>query len=192
MSNRGLLSRSVSTPIPSTIAIEVIGESILTSTAASIVFSSIPATYRHLRLVILGRSSRGDATSDYLNIRFNGDTGNNYDDAFLEQTDTTMSSDSNPADSSILAAQLPTDTGPASAAGAATIDIPGYAQTVLHKSLVGHSQITRGTAAGDIRQTIHGGMWRSTAAINSITLFPQAGGTLAIGTIVTLYGLKGA
>jgi hypothetical protein len=35
-------------------------------------------------------------------------------------------------------------------------------------------------------------LWRSTAAINSIKLYPSSGGSFTSGTTLTLYGIKGA
>jgi hypothetical protein len=60
-------------------ALVLIAEQLLVGTATTITFSSIPNTYRHLRLVAMGRMNAA-TTEDYVYIRFNGDTGSNYDE----------------------------------------------------------------------------------------------------------------
>jgi hypothetical protein len=62
-------------------------ESIATTTvgaggAASVTFSSIPSTYSHLQIRLMGRTNRA-ATLDNVKITFNSDTGANYKAHYL-------------------------------------------------------------------------------------------------------------
>jgi len=52
--------------------------------ASTITFSSIPSTYTHLQLRIIAQTSRSGAITDGMNIQFNGDTGSNYSQHWLQ------------------------------------------------------------------------------------------------------------
>jgi len=52
--------------------------------ASTIQFNSIPQTYTHLQLHIFAQTSRSGAITDGMNIQFNGDTGSNYSQHWLQ------------------------------------------------------------------------------------------------------------
>jgi len=55
----------------------------LGSTAASVTFSSIPATYRDLILIITAQRTGSPVN---VGMRFNGDSGSNYSSVFMTGT----------------------------------------------------------------------------------------------------------
>lgn len=170
-------------------AAQKIAETILGAAAASITFSSIPATFRHLRLEVV---ARGDAalTEVQLRLRFNGDTGANYDwiaSAFLEAD--AQSTSEAVADTFIgLGSNIPAANAPASHAGVVSIFIGDYARTQWHKSAHGMSFHMLAASATNLRNVIGGGRWRSTAAITSLVI-PISSGNYTAGSIFTLWGL---
>lgn len=153
------------------------------SGTASIILSAIPAGYENLRLVLL---SRGSATSNVI-LRFNGDTGANYDDQRVQGTTTVASAVSQPA-----AAGITIGAHPSLTTQAAMMDmiIPGYARTGIMKPLFSSGARFDDLGGGSNYAYATAGNWRNAAAITSLTLFP-ATGTFSAGTVATLYGMKG-
>lgn len=178
------------TQFPSPSGATVIAESVLGS-AGTFDFTAIPATFRHLRLMIAGRSL--DSGSNVINVvlRFNGDSGANYDwneDRILGAT-VTAPADALAQTSIQIVNAMPGQNASADAQGAGTIEIPNYRGTTFAKSVIASFM---GKSAGQsmaMVQTV--GAWRPTAAINRVTVTASAG-TFAAGTVATLYGFGAA
>lgn len=156
---------------------EPIATQTLGSAVASITFSSIPSTYTDL--IIIGNYV---CISNRLSmIRVNGDTGSNYSVTYMGGNG-----------SSGFSGQTSNDTviyGPNNNNVAATgiIQINNYSNTSTYKTI-----LTNGGAAqspGNVGASV--GTWRSTAAINSVTWFPN-GDDWAVGSTFTIYGIKAA
>ena len=147
--------------------------------SASITFSSIPATYTHLQI----RSANRGGSSG--NVRFNGDTGNNYTRHYLEGNGTSGVSGSGTSQPYI---DIFGNTTTASIVAINIIDIFDYANTNKYKTVRNLSGIDEN---GSGYVGIQGGLWMSNSAISSITL-TSAGGNFAQYSSVALYGIKGA
>jgi hypothetical protein len=144
----------------------------LGSAAASVAFSSIPATYRDLILIVNGTTD--SATGLYL--RFNGDTGSNYFTIVMDGLSSGASS----------AAQTGTFTNInyiSNILSTSTAQIMDYSATDKHKTILGRGNagnfIARGGAA----------RWANTAAITSLVAMLDSGRTYAVGTSFSLYGV---
>src|SRR5262245_18450979 len=151
--------------------------------------TSIPATYKHLKLILNLRFGLA-AVADEAAIQFNGDTGaTQYRTAsiynaggsagFLQSGGTTRIVVANLMAASNAAANIFTSM---------VIEIPDYASTTRQKNAIG----TFGPSSDGQTQvgTVSGG-WKSTAAINRIRIYPSNGGTnWKAGSRATLYGLK--
>jgi hypothetical protein len=149
----------------------------LGSAAASITFSSIPGTYTDLRLVIVNLASSVDES-----LTFNGDTGTNYSLTALAGSGVPAASSNNLTSYSKIVSDLIGGAG--SSPHMATFDIFSYAGSTNKSVLVSAAMDSNGT--GYVELTI--GLWRSTAAITSLTL-TSGGGNFATGTIATLWGI---
>ena len=68
------------------------------------------------------------------------------------------------------------------------ISIFNYSNTTTYKSLLGRLNVADYTSG--VTATV--GMWSNTAAINSITIYEQAGAQFNTGRVFTLYGIKAA
>lgn len=156
---------------------EPIATTTLGSAASTITFSSIPATYTDLRLVIIGTTS---ANADP-ELTFNSDTGTNY-------SRTTLGGNGTAADS-VRDTSIPyivnrlvffTSSTPSWQA----FDIFSYAgatnKTVLCEG------VSDANGSGGVGRAV--GLWRSTAAINTVRL-AVSGKTFSSGTTATLYGI---
>jgi hypothetical protein len=142
----------------------------LGGTASSVTFSSIPATYRDLVLVVAGTAS----TLVNVGIRFNGDTGSNYSVVTMVGNGSAASSSSF-TDSFGLAGQLST------VQGNFITQIMDYSATDKHKTHLGRSNLSASSVQG------YASRWADTAAITSFAV--SNAGTFSTGTTFNLYGI---
>jgi hypothetical protein len=162
---------------------EPIATQTLVSGAATITFSSIPATYTDLRLVLV---ATGGAGGVFVGLRFNGDTGSNYSHTYLRGSGSAASSSRETSATRLLimsAAVSLSSTLPA----LSTTDIFSYAGSTFKTSLTQGSIDQNG--GGDVTSFVN--LWRSTSAINSLTILGLNDDFLT-GTTATLYGIKNA
>jgi len=164
-----------------------IAEQILVGTTASVTFSSIPSTFRNLMIHAVCRSNNASLATT-LNMRFNGDTGNNYGCQHVAAQQTTVSAAETVGVSSIQMRDMTAASATASYPSLYTINIPWYAGTTFMKLCAAENEWSNGTASGGVVSFTLKGRWSSTAAINSITLLPGAGSFIA-GSSFALYGL---
>jgi hypothetical protein len=149
----------------------------LGSTTSSVTFSSIPATYRDLILVLSGRTSSGGAMG--VGMRFNSDTGSNYANVYMLGDGTSASSSFGSSDNRM-------DIGFFSGTqGDSTSQIMDYMATDKHKTTLNRYNITpTGTVGRAFR-------WANTAAVTSINVYNASanGEVFAIGSTFNLYGV---
>ncbi len=146
----------------------------LASTASSVTLSSIPQGYTDLVLVVAGNNS-SSTYSPY--IQFNGDTSTNY-------SITSLYGDGSNAASARASNTATAYFGSLGATqGNAIVQIQNYSNTTTNKTA-----LIRINAA-DFRVYASVMLWRSTAAITSLTVFNESPGTFASGTTFSLYGI---
>jgi hypothetical protein len=165
---------------------EPIATTTLGSTAASITFSSIAATYTDLRVICVPINS---GASDYsLVMQVNGDTASNYSQTDLYGTGASALSSQQSAVTYINLTDL---AGYSAKPSLFTADIFSYAgstyKTILTTcSIDQNATLSNGTVARQV------GLWRSTSAITSVTIKNLGATVFAVGTTATLYGIKAA
>lgn len=161
-------------------AYTLISEQVLGSAASSVTFSSIPGTYTDLVLELLAVFGTADTPA----IRVNGDTATNYSATSLEGNLTIAISQRQTSVSRFVAGgfQGRTTTGP----GIIYVHLNSYANTSVYKTLMSReSELTTSLqATGAIT-----GLWRSTAAITSITITTDLGNSYSSGTAARLWGI---
>lgn len=160
-----------------------IAEVVTTGSQATVTFSSIPSTYRDLEMRLSGRGT-ASATDVEVRIRFNSDTGSNYDSLRENRF-----GNSNAASVGYIGpCSLPAATAPASASTVATMSIPNYKGSTFQKSMTCISTAKTGNTVSGIFIQSGGGFWRNTAAITQIDLALSSGNWVD-GSVVSLYGL---
>ena len=168
------------------ITYEPIATTTLSSAATTHTFSSIPATYTDLKLILTLRSTGAYGGNTGL-FYFNGNnTGSNYNEAWLKGNGTAASASrsfSNPYFSNTL--DCPAASSTAGQYSLVIIDILGYRGSTYKTVLSQTSNDKNGS--GTILSAIH--LWNNTAAITSVSIGMGAGEQLAIGTTATLYGI---
>ena len=168
----------------------LIEEKEATGTVASFDFTSIPSIYKHLKIFLAGR---GDNSSDFVSLllRFNGDTGNYYDhvEFYIASDGTEANNDSGGIGYSYMYLwRIPAATGISGMVGSSEISVFNYASTSFFKNIHTMNLCQEDTADNIIEAKWLNGIWRKTAAINQITIYPAAG-NFAAGSIASLYGL---
>lgn len=157
--------------------------------SASYDFTDISGGFTHLQLRIYGRC--GDASSQQaVQVRFNGDSGNNYDYLLWYITSAGLSQFQTNAAAQALAGIIPGSTAGASLFSSSIVTIPDYVQTTGNKTLHVEASHKIGTGGTDLTAYHITGFWRSSVAINQITLTPAAGAFIA-GSRADLYGIPG-
>ena len=157
----------------------------LGSTTASITFSSIPSTYKHLQI-------RGISAGDQnvgVRCRFNGDTASNY--AFHEiqagagyGTAVYGTNGTSQTSIQLLDQQLGNSTN----FNTSITDVLDYTSTNKNKTTRTLTGVKGGT--GGFWYLISGLWYKTPESITSVTLYPFTGNFVA-NTTFALYGIKG-
>jgi len=160
----------------------------VSSATPTITFSSIPATYTHLQLRFIARSSRTQ-TQGYIMTRFNGDSGTNYSRHTVEGNGAAAESYAEYTVSYGSLYEIPAANATANIFGAGVVDILDYANTNKYKTLRASQGDDRN---GGGRIYLYSGLWQNTAAITSIVLTEYNGFNFEQYSSFALYGIKGA
>ncbi len=160
-----------------------IGDIALDSTQA---FTSIPGTYSDLRVVLLARGTQAAATVN-VGLRFNSDSGTNYESNLGNLANNTFASAATASQDNVLLSVFPGSTAVANRAGYSYIDIPEYAGA-FHKIGMAQSGVIYDTAAANYVSQWRSFQWRNTAAITRIDVIISAG-AFAAGSTARLYGI---
>jgi hypothetical protein len=151
-----------------------------TGSSNIITFTSIPATYTDLVLVIDGEGTSPSASQD-ITIRFNNDTSSTYSETYLRGDGSTASSGrySEPYLTSASSWRSGRRYNH-------IVNIMNYANTTTYKTTL----VRTNYAGGDIAALAI--LWRATpAAINRVDVNIN-NGNYASGSTFTLYGIKAA
>jgi hypothetical protein len=151
-----------------------------TGSSASVTFSSIPATYTDLVLIVSGTLVSGGDSG--VELRFNGTSPSSS-----SYSGTTIGGDGSSASSSRQSNVAACNSGliSSTAVGNSIIHIMNYANTTTYKTVLGRGNLPHLLT----RATVY--LWRDTpAAINQVQVL--AGGNFSTSTTFTLYGVKSA
>jgi len=163
-----------------------IANTTLAGSAGSISFTSIPGHYAHLLVEAYLRSDFA-AVNPGVGLRFNSDLAANYDYQQLEASAASPVGGEVFAATSIDAGGVPGSTAGANLFSALRMLIPHYAQASNNKAVLCCSAHKSGTSSGAMEVRRAAGFWRSSAAIEDITLVPT--GNFVAGCRATLIGL---
>jgi hypothetical protein len=157
-----------------TITYIALGNITLGGSAASVTFSSIPATYRDLVLVVNGTTTSGSTANSW--IRFNGDTGSNYSYVRILGDGSSVSSSASTGNNYLTTGDIN------SAIFTSVIHIMDYSATDKHKTALSKT----GNVSAYLGAYV--GRWANTAAITSVLVSNQSG-DFTSGTTFALYGI---
>jgi hypothetical protein len=161
---------------------DLLETTILNTSAASVTFSNLNnySNYKHLQIRGLANCS-----SDTF-IRFNGDTGANYNDHVLRGIGTSVQSTNLGTGSEIPIVFQDYDSGSGNRFGAGVVDILDFSNTSKYTTVRAFAGNTNVDVYPQI--CLQSGLWRNTAAVTSITI--SAGSSIAAKSRFSLYGIK--
>jgi hypothetical protein len=167
---------------------------------SAITFSSIPSTYKSLRLVTRLRDQRSGAPYSATRISFNGaPSGANYAYTWIfgdsRTNNTTPFEDSSGGTSGIYINTCGTSpyVSDGSVYAYAIIDIFDYQNTSKATTLLGHSGYVDNASSFSIKNQVSftvNGTWQDTSTVSSIVLTPD-NPNYAGSVRAALYGIKG-
>ena len=152
-----------------------IASTTLSSATQTVTFSSIPATYRDLIVIV---DCSATANTGVNGIRLNGDSGANYSQVAMLGNGSSALSYTSSGNTSIF-----TETQTSTNRTNTIINIMDYSATNKHKSLLirGNNSAT-GTDAVAAR-------WANTAAVTSLEVRNTGITNFSIGSVFSLYGV---
>ncbi len=157
----------------------------LGSNQNDITFSSIPSTYTDLVIVFTGNSTNTGTSYNGMRCRFNSDTGSNYSYTTVYGDGSSAGSFRESSITYFIPGQLPQTSNTSPAVN--IINIMNYANSTTYKTIVSRSNIANSTVEATVS------LWRSTSAINSVTLSRDFGtNQIKAGSTATLYGIAAA
>lgn len=158
-------------------AYTLIASQTLLNTTSFFTFSGIPNTFKDLIVEHSGTVTAGTG----IRIQLNSDTSSNYSVTILSADGSTASStrESNQTNMRLTWNGSAQTTDP----GIRTANIISYANTNINKTV-----LIRSNRAGSGNDAIVG-LWRSTSAVNAVTLFGTDGNFIA-GTTFKLWGVS--
>jgi len=160
------------------------------SPQSGITFSSIPSGYTDLKIVISARNNESDSAGGTFYINFNGSSAN-LSSKVLYGYGSGVGSLSSTAASAIFG-YITSSGSTVSTFGNAEIYIPNY--TSSNNKSISVDAVNENNAT-DGRQDIVAGLWSSSSAITSITIYSarisdgNASGNFVANSTATLYGV---
>lgn len=149
--------------------------------------ASIPAGHGSLYIVAYARSAVAGATEAYT-LRFNGDSGGNYDFSGVQGSNSAVTSTPGVAQTAVTPSGLIVgNTALANYASAIVLEIPLYDNTTWFKSGVLRMTLPDSTSANNRMAVISFG-WRSQTAITQVTL--DSTSHFLTGSSLTVYGTQ--
>lgn len=163
----------------------LIEDKLLVAPTASVTFSAIPQTFKHLKVIISVRSARVD-TFDEMMLRFNGDAGGDYTYTNFQTIGAgAVFQNTQAVQTEMNIGEISGDTSVASSFAVQEVLIPDYTSTIKHQMALATSSDHK--ASSELITGVFGGHWSGSAAISSITLF-AASANMMIGSRLSLYG----
>lgn len=163
----------------------LIASNTLSSSAASVTFSSIPATYTDLAIRFSARTDRSDAAVDVVDLGVNGVYATNLSGIRLRGTGSAGSSNTFTSASYYTVATGNFATS--NTFGNSELYIPSYTAS-QNKPILGFGTNEDNSTAATIQ--VAAGLWSNTAAITQLNLRPNAGSNFLSGSSFFLYGIK--
>lgn len=150
--------------------------------------SNIPqGAFRTLLIFYFIRSTQAVAETDLL-LRFNNDSGGNYDYQHLQGSAAVASAAEAFGQTSVVVGRIPGASAAANLFGAGLITVPYYIIGNQNKQLFSHSSSKTGVASGNMTIRHVAAAWRSNTAITRVQLF--SGSNLITSSTIWIYGLS--
>jgi hypothetical protein len=161
--------------------VQIATYTITTAGYTTITFNSIPNTFGTLVLSMMNLSA---TNGPELGIRFNGDSGTNYQHCRVNADGTIFSADSQTGKT--YARIGDNNTTPNSNLA----HIPNYANTSVYKTVYNEGVSNQSVSNANNRAANYTGVWKNTSAITSISVVNESNVAHAVNSVLSLYGLR--
>ena len=166
----------------------LISSQTLGSAAASVTFSSIPATYTDLVLRLSVRSTNTDSYPSIVNINFNSDSSSLYSTTVLFGQDSSAGSLRRSSRIRLEAEGLSNNNTTSNTFASMEIYIPSY--LVSQSKPISLFDVAEINSTTQNMISAQAGLYRSNTAISNIALAPSDSASFVSGSSFYLYGLK--
>jgi hypothetical protein len=172
-------------------AFDLLETTTLTTSASSVTFSGLGAysDYKHLQLRSVMRSTRA-SIADSTVLQFNGDTGTNYANHYIRGSGSSVSSSNQTGRTDIILGNAPAASSGTGVFTGQILDILDFGSSSKNTTIRELSGFEDGSNLKEIR--LSSGVYLSTDAITSLTIFYITGPAIEVGSRLSLYGIKGA
>jgi hypothetical protein len=161
-----------------------VAKTTLTGTSSSVTLTyvapSVAWTPRHLVVRVNGKTDRTGNSRDEVNVKFNGDTGTNYNYQALYGYASSSEAARYSGVAGLNVGWIATDNTASTVFGSMETLVPDALSTRSHKSTVSF------VGAAEDGVVVSGGRWASTAAITSVTMSPVNGTNFNAGSTFEL------
>ncbi len=182
------LRRLESLPLNDTIVL--LGDTSLAALSTTFDFNNISQDFRHLLLRLSVRSTVA-AVTDHLHILLNGDSGANYEAVRVEiQHNANLQTSETLAATNMNLNEITGGSADADHFASVVLQIIDYTNNNKFKTIFGTGGHSIGVTTADIITTQATGIWLDTSAISRIQIVTHGGDDFAIGSRVTLYGVR--
>ena len=164
----------------------LISSNVLSSNAANVTFSSIPAAYTDLVLRVSARSNTASTVNDSFGITVNNST-TTYSFTRLTGNGSAASSTRLSSANSWYGDFLPGNTATADTFGSKELYFPSYTSSQNKVASITSISETNATGASMSASSF---LWQVTDTISSIKILSDGGGNLVTGSSFYLYGIK--
>jgi hypothetical protein len=147
---------------------------VLAAPAATLDAAGLSAAWVDLIILLLLRGTNA-ATSTGVLLTLNNDGGANYDTQEMKGQGNVVSAALVNAATSAQFSGVAAANAPANAADVAEIVIPSYASTTFQKAILWRQSLKLSVAAFGLASQQDIAFWRSTAAVNRVTIAPAVG-----------------
>jgi hypothetical protein len=167
--------------MPAGITYSTVATTTLGSAASSYTFSSIPTTYTDL--ILIAALAPGATNYDFQVGNGSVDTGANYSSTRVFGNGSSAGSDAQSNNTTGVTGNISnSSTIPIST----ILHFQNYSNTSTNKTVLSRYDVTDSYAFAIV------GLWRSTAAINTIRIHSTSAQNIPAGTMLTLYGIASA
>jgi hypothetical protein len=169
----------------------LISSNVLSSSAASVTFSAIPATYTDLVIKASIRENSGGQYPNSMELQFNGSSASNYSITTL-YADSTSPSSARYSNATSMSALYSVNGSSSTSNTFSSVEIYIPSYTTSQNKPLSLSNVTEANTGSNLLWSIaaHAGLWRDNSAITSINL--ACGASLGIGSSFYLYGISNA
>jgi hypothetical protein len=170
----------------------LISSNVLSSSAASVTFSTIPATYTDLVLRCSVRSTHAGG-NDLLQVNFNSDSptsGTKYSDTYLNTPSMSQNGGGDTNQSIFFQVKFPASSSTSNIFSSTEIYIPSYTVSQNKPMSINNRWENDDSTNADILAMA--AYYQDTTAISGITISPYLTASLESGSSFYLYGISNA